>query len=204
MLKWKLPWGKNPLTPKPRYDSVYSFGSKKGSWIKEQGIETLKNLPRVIIQARVGPGVMTGMGAAIQPNQVTQSGDGSSNKKNRAVFLYDSSQSKGLNMFEIAALVLVSVLIVVVSPLVIMSVKQFMYICTCKWAKPNQERRDDHYTEDIKMEGFRGFDIENIVSDLESRETPRTRLPRKDIRETVSKALDMMDRKALANVDNTN
>ena len=59
------------------------------------------------------------------------------------------------------------------------------------------------------MEGFRGFGIENIVSDLESRETPRTRLPRKDIQETVSKALNMMDRKALTspegvNMDNTN
>ena len=152
---------------------------------------------------------MTGMGAAIQPNQVTHSGEGSSSKKNSAVFLYNSSQSKGLRMFEISVLVLVSILIVVISLLVIMTVKQFMYICTCKWAKPNQEWRDDHYTEDIEMEGFRGFNIENIMSDLESRETPRTRLPRQDIRETVSKALDMMDRKALTdleegNMDNTN
>ena len=84
-----------------------------------------------------------------------------------------------------------------------------MYICMCKWAKSNQERRNDHYTEDIKMEGFRGFNINNIVSDLETRETPRTQLPRKDIWETVSEALNMMERKALTspegvNMDNTN
>ena len=103
MPKWKLPWGKkNPLTPKPRYNSVYSFGSKKGSWIREQGVETLKNLPRTIIQAGVGAAVMTGLGAAVQPDQVAQ-GNKSSNKKNNAVFLYDASQGQGLNIIEIAA-----------------------------------------------------------------------------------------------------
>ena len=101
MPKWKFPWGKNPVTPKPQYDWVYGCGSKKSSWIKEQGKETLKNLPRVILQAGVGARVMTGMGAAIQPNQVTQSGEGSSSKKNNVVFLYNSSQSKGLSVFEI-------------------------------------------------------------------------------------------------------
>ena len=112
-------------------------------------------------------------------------------------------------MFEISALALVSILILVFSPLMIMTVKQFVYICMCKWAKSNQERRNDHYAEDFKMEGFNGFDINNIVSDLEAKETPRTKLPRKDIRETVSEALNMMDRKALTNpeegnMDNTN
>ena len=211
MRKWKLPWikKKNPITPKPpRYDSVYSFGSKKGSWLKEQGAETLKNLPRTVIQAGVGAAVMTGLGAAVQPDQVAQGND-SSNKKNSAVFLYDASQSKGLTYSRLQRWFWFFVLIVVVSPLVIMSVKQFMYICTCKWAKPNQERRNDHYTEDNEMEGFRGFNIKNIVSDVETRETLRTWLPRKDIQETVSEALNMMDRKALTipeegNMDNTN
>ena len=68
MPKWKFPWGKNPVTAKPQYDSVYGYGSKKSSWIKEQGKETLKNLPQVILQAGVGARVMTGMGVAIQPN----------------------------------------------------------------------------------------------------------------------------------------
>ena len=88
----------------------------------------------------------------------------------------------------------------------------------CKWARSNQERRNDHYVEDIEMEGFKGFDINNIVTDLEAKKTPRTKLPREDIRETVSKMLnrnkrEMMDRnpalEALTgpegeNMDNTN
>ena len=123
----------------------------------------------------------------------------SSNKKNSAVFLYDASQSKGLNIFEIAVLVLVSVLIVVVSLLVIVSVKQFINICTCKWAKTNQER-EDHYTKDvdIEMEDPRRFSIQNIIEDLESREN---RSQKQDIRQTVNKALEMMDRQALVKME---
>ena len=65
------------------------------------------------------------------------------------------------------------------------------------------------------MEGFKGFNINNIVTDLEAKETTRTKLPTEDIREMDSKALnrEMMDRnsalKALTgpegvNMDNTN
>ena len=196
MWKWKLPWikKKNPITPEPpRYDSVYS--SKGGSWLKQQGAETLKNLPRTVIQAGVGAAVMTGLGAAIQPDQVAQ-GD---NKKNNAVFLYDGSQGQGLNVFETAALVLICVFIVVAFPLVIVSLKQYINICTCKWSK-TPRAREIHYTEDgnIKMEDPRRFGIQNIIEDLESREN---RLQKQDIRQTVNKALEMIDRQALVKME---
>ena len=127
--KWKLPWTKkkNPITPEPpRYDSVYS--SKGGSWLKQQGAETLKNLPRTVIQAGVSAAVMTGLGAAVQPEQVAQ-GD---NKKNNAIFSYDGSQGQGPNVLETAALIIICVFVVVAFPLVIVSLKQYINICTCK------------------------------------------------------------------------
>ena len=48
------------------------------------------------------------------------------------------------------------------------------------------------------MEGFKGLDINNIVSDLEAKETLRTKLPRRDIRETVSKMLSRNKREMIA------
>ena len=65
---------KTPVTPEPpRYDQVYSSRtSKGGSWLKQQGMETLKQLPRTIVQAEIGAAIITGLGAAVGPDQVAQ------------------------------------------------------------------------------------------------------------------------------------
>ena len=80
----------------------------------------------MVIQAGVGAAVMTGLGAAVQPDQVAQ-GD---NKKNNAIFLYDGSQGQGPSVLETAALIIICVFIVVAFPLMIVSLKQYKNICT--------------------------------------------------------------------------
>ena len=103
--RWKLPWTKKtPVTPEtPRYDQVYSSRtSKGGSWLKQQGRETLKQLPRTIAQAGIGAAVMSGISAAMGPDQMAQ-GD---KKKNQAIFLYNRSQGQGPSILENAAVVM--------------------------------------------------------------------------------------------------
>ena len=119
---------KTPVTPEPpRYDQVYSSkASKGGSWLKQQGTETLKNLPRTIVQAGVSATIMTGLGAAVGPDQVAQ-GD---NKKNNAIFLYDGSQGQGPSVLETAVVIITCVFILVAFPLVIVSLRQYINICT--------------------------------------------------------------------------
>ena len=188
---------KTPVTPEPpRYDQVYSSKALKGgSWLKQQGAETLKNLPRTIIQAGVGAAIMTGLGAAVGPDQIAQ-GD---NKKNNTIFLYDGSQGQGLNVFETAALVLICVFIVVAFPLVIVSLKQYTNICTYKWSKTPKTRVIEH-TKDVgyEMEDPGRFGIQNIIEDLAARENSPQR---PDIRQTANKALEKIDRQALVKLE---
>ena len=118
---------KTPVTPEPpRYDQVYSSRtSKGGSWLKQQGRETLKQLPRTIAQAGISAAVMSGIGTAMGQDQVAQ-GD---NKKNQAIFLYDGSQGQGPSILETAAVVTTCLLILIAFPLVIVSLHQYINIC---------------------------------------------------------------------------
>ena len=196
--RWKLPWTKKaPATPEtPRYDQVYSSRrSKGGTWLKEQGRETLKQLPKTIAQAGIGAAVMTGITAAMGPEQVAQ-GDAT---KNQAIFLYDGSKAKGPSILETAAVVTICLLILIAFPLVIVSLHQYINICMCKWSKTPRTRVIE-YTEDVgfEMEDPGRFEIQNIIEDLESRENS----PQKpDIRQTVNKALEMIDRQALVKME---
>ena len=137
------------MTPEtPRYDQVYSSRrSKGGSWLQEQGRETLKQLPRTIAQAGIGAAVMTGVGAAMGPEQMAQ-GD---NKKNQAIFLYDGSKGQGPSILETAAVIITCLLILIAFPLVIISLRQYINICMCKWSKTPRPRVIEH-TEDVSSE----------------------------------------------------
>ena len=185
------------MTPEtPRYDQVYSSRrSKGGTWLKEQGQETLKQLPRTIAQAGIGAAVMTGIGAAMGPEQVAQ-GD---NKKNQAIFLYDGSKGQGPSILETAAVVTICLLILIAFPLVIVSLRQYINICMCKWSKTLRTRVIEH-TEDVsfEMENPGRFGIEEIIEDLETRENGPRKL---DIRMTVNKALEDMDRQSFVKME---
>ena len=196
--RWKLPWTKKaPVTPEtPRYNQVYSSRtSKGGSWLKQQGREILKQLPRTIAQAGIDAAIMTGIGTAMGPDQVAQ-GD---NKKNQAIFLYDGSQGQGPSILETAAVIITCLLILIAFPLVIVSLRQYINICMCKWSKTPRTRVIEH-TEDVsfEMEDAGRFGIQEIIKDLETRENG----PRKpDIRKTVNKALENMDRQAFVKME---
>ena len=64
-MKWWKPWKwsipKKP-TMKPPYDSIYSMNgdTEKSTWWKKQGKETLKVLPKTVVSAAMGAGVMAG------------------------------------------------------------------------------------------------------------------------------------------------
>ena len=163
--------------------------------MKQQGRETLKQLPRMIAQAGIGTAVMTGIGAAMGPDQVAQ-GD---NKKNQAIFLYDGSQGQGPSILETAAVIITCLLILMAFPLVIVSLCQYINICTCKWSKTLRARVIEH-TEDVsfKMKDPGRIRIQEIIKDLETRENG----PRKpDIRKTVNKALEDMDRQTFVKME---
>ena len=84
-------------------------------------------------------------------------------------------------------------------PLVIVSLRQYINICTCKWSKTPRTRVIE-YTEDVgfEMEDPGRFGIQEIIEDLETRENS----PRKpDIRQTVNKALENMDRQAFVKME---
>ena len=91
-------------------------------------------------------------------------------------------------------MIITCVLILIAFPLVIVSLRQYINICTCKWSKTLRTRVIEH-TEDVsfEMEDAGRFGIQEIIKDLEIRENS----PRKpDIRQTVNKALENMDRQA--------
>ena len=106
--------------------------------------------------------------------------------------MYDGSQGQGPSILETAAVIITCVLILIAFPLVIVSLRQYINICTCKWSKTPRTRVIEH-TEDVsfEMENPGRFRIEEIIEDLETRENG----PKKpDIRMTVNKALEDMDR----------
>ena len=163
--------------------------------MKQQGRETFKQLPRTIVQAGISAAVMTGLGAAVGPDQVAQ-GD---NRKNQAIFLYDGIQGQGPSILETAAVVTTCLLILIAFPLVIVSQRQYINICTYKWSKTPRTRVIEH-TEDVsfEMEDPGRFGIQEIIEDLKTRENS----PRKpDIRQTVNKALENMDRQAFVKME---
>ena len=150
----------------------------------------LKQLPKTIAQAGISAAVMTGITAAMGPEQVAQ-GD---NTKNQAIFLYDGSKAKGPSILETAAVVMICLMTLIAFPLVIISLHQYINICMCKWSKTPRPRVIEH-TEDVssEMEHHGRFGIEEIIEDLETRENG----PKKpDIRMTVNKALEDMDRQS--------
>ena len=113
------------------HNSIYSMKTNpdKSSWLKQQGKETMKALPKTVVTVDVGVGMMAGASMIARPNQL-QSGDNSANRENQALFIYDHSKSTGLNTFKIIALT--STLFIIMSPILIMNCKQFAHICLCR------------------------------------------------------------------------
>ena len=150
----------------------------------------MRQLPQTIAQAGVGAVIMTGISSAMGLDQVAE-GDAT---KNQAIFLYDGSKSNGPSILEIAAIVTICLLLLMAFPLVIVPLRHYINICTCKWSKTPRARVIEH-TEDVisEMEHHGRFRIEEIIEDLETREND----PKKpDIRMTVNKALEDMDRQS--------
>ena len=119
--------------------------------------------------------------------------------KNQAIFLYDGSKSKGPSILETAAIVTICLLILIAFPLVIVPLRHYINICTCKWSKTPRTRVIEH-TEDVssEMEHHGRFGIKEIIEDLETREND----PKKpDIRMTVNKALEDMDRQSFVKME---
>ena len=120
------------------YDSIYSMKSdtEKSPWWKKQGKETLKVLPMTVVSAAVGARVMAGASMMARPSPI-HSGDDSANREKQALFIYNNSNSTSLNTFEIVAIVITSVLIIVLSPVICIQCKQWM-----KWMKGSTEERE--------------------------------------------------------------
>ena len=132
--KWRIP--KRPTMKPNTYDSIYSMKTNpdKSSWLKQQGKEAMKALPKTVVTAAMGVGMMAGARVIARPNQL-QSGDNSANRENQALFIYDHSNSTGLNTFKIIAIPVTSTLLIIMSPILIMNCKEFRHICLCRWMK---------------------------------------------------------------------
>ena len=187
--RWKLPWVKKQ--PQNQYDQVYSSRNTKkgGTWLKEQGRETLKQLPRTIAQAGVGAVIMTGISSAMGPDQIAE-GDAT---KNQAIFLYDGSKSTGPNILEIIAIVTFSLLLLIAFPLVFVPLRNYINICTCRRNRsPRIKVIEDVEDVDVipEMEDHDRFGIDEIIGEMETREE-RSRKP--DIRMKVTRALENIE-----------
>ena len=101
-MKWWKPWKwsipRRPTMKPNTYDSIYSMKSntKKSSWWKKQGKETLKVLPKMVVTAAVGARVMVGASIMARPNQI-HSGDDLANRENQALFIHNNSKLTCLN-----------------------------------------------------------------------------------------------------------
>merc|ERR1712074_111130 len=156
--------------------------------LKEQGRETLKQLPRTIAQAGVGAVIMTGISSAMGPEQESE-GDAT---KNQAIFLYDGSKSNGPSILEIIAIVTISLLLLIAFPLVFVPLRNYINICTCRRNRSPRIKVIEHVEDVIpEMEHHDGFGIDEIIEDIETREE-RPRKP--DIRMKVTRALENIDR----------
>ena len=155
--------------------------------MKEQGRETLRQLPRTIAQAGVGAVIMTGISSAMGPDQIAE-GDAT---KNQAIFLYDGSKSTGPSILEIIAIVTISLLLLIAFPLVFVPLRNYINICTCRRNRSPRIKVIEHVEDVIpEMEDHDRFGIDEIIEDLETREE----CPRKpDIRMKVTRALENIE-----------
>ena len=157
--------------------------------MKEQSRETIKQLPRTIAQAGVGALIMTGVSSAMGPDQIAE-GDAT---KNQAIFLYDGSKSTGPNILEIIAIVTFGLLLLIAFPLVIVPLRNYIKICTCRRNRsPRIKVVEDVEDADVtyEMGDHDRFGIDNIIGEMETREE-HSRKP--DIRTTVTRALEKIE-----------
>ena len=103
------------------------------------------------------------------------SGDDAANRENQALFIYDNSNSTGISTFEIGAITITSVLIIMLSPVICMQCKQWT-----KWMKGSESERE------IKKEEDDPFKINQVVKKIQDAEDNKNMIDMTNIREEVS------------------
>ena len=132
--------------------------NEKSPWWKKQGKETLKVIPKTVVSAAVGAGVMVGASRLARPNQV-YSGDDGANRENQALFIYDNSNSTSMNTLKIVAIMITTLMIIVLNPIICMQFKWWTM-----WMKGSESARE------IKKEEDDPFKINQVVKKIQDAE----------------------------------
>ena len=158
----------------------------KSPWWKKQGKEILKVIPKTVVSAAVGAGVMVGASRLARPNQVN-SGDDGANRENQALFIYYNSNSTGMNTFEIV--VITALMKIMLSPIICMQCKWWT-----KWMKGCETARE------IKKEEDDPIKVNQVIKKIQDAEDNKNTIDMINIREEVLQKLTKYNTKTTASL----